>query len=122
MFSALELREIGGAGFTGLSLTVCAGEAVGLCGLADAGHFAAGEAVFGLSHHTGGITVAGCSVEARDPAQAMAAGVGFVPRDRRALGLAPELSSRENLFLDPVGPWHRPIRSRSPAPGWLPEL
>jgi ribose transport system ATP-binding protein len=110
--AALELREIGGAGFAGLSLTVCAGEAVGLCGLADAGHFAAGEAVFGLSDHTGSITVDGCSVEASEPARAMAAGVGFVPRDRRALGLAPELSSRENLFLNPAGPWFRPVRSR----------
>jgi ribose transport system ATP-binding protein len=108
--SAVELRRVSGPGFRQLSLAVAAGETLGVCGLADAGHFAVGETIFGLNEHEGEIAIDGRLVDLRDPAQAIDAGIGFVPRDRRTLGLALELTSRENVYLDPHGPWHRLIR------------
>jgi ribose transport system ATP-binding protein len=106
----LQANQLAGPGFADLTFTVGAGEAVGLCGLADAGHFAAGEAIFGLSGHTGTILIDGEEVAIGNPAQAMRARIGFVPRDRRAMGLALQMSARENLFLQPTKRWHQPIR------------
>jgi simple sugar transport system ATP-binding protein len=79
---------------------VAAGECVGLTGLAGSGKEEIGEAVAGLLRPTAGrITVANMVLPPGDVVAARRAGVGYVPRDRRARGIVPLLSVAENLTL-----------------------
>jgi ribose transport system ATP-binding protein len=45
------------------------------------------------------------------PREALAAGMAFVPPDRRGSGLAEPLAARENLYMRPAQPWWRPLRA-----------
>ena len=108
----LSLDGAAGAGFGPISLTVGAGEVVGVCGLADAGTFELGKSVFGLAPLTEGeMRIGGERVELRSPAQAIARGIAYVPGERRAAGLAETLSAQENIFMRPSGSWFVPARA-----------
>jgi ABC-type sugar transport system ATPase subunit len=73
---------------------------VGLAGLVGAGRSDLLGALFGLEPlMTGEIEVDGRRVRPSSPAEAMAAGLGFVPADRKALGLVLDMSVRENLLM-----------------------
>jgi len=109
----LRLTEVTSPGFGPVSLEVGAGEIVGLCGLADAGAFEVGRAVFGLSTVTEGeLWFAGRAAAPGSPAEATRRGIAYVPSDRRNAAIAETLSVRENLFLKPNGGWLRPLRVR----------
>jgi ribose transport system ATP-binding protein len=108
--AVLSCSELSGAGFHDVTLEIAAGEAVALCGLADSGHFAVGEALFTASYRSGSVTLDDRMMP-KTVAQAIRAGVSFLPRDRRSEGLAAELTARENIYLNPEARWYRPIRS-----------
>ncbi|HKD97681.1 MAG TPA: sugar ABC transporter ATP-binding protein, partial [Micromonosporaceae bacterium] len=83
-----------------LSLSVRAGEVVGLAGSAGSGVVAAGETVAGLRRpNAGRVRVDGTPVRAGRVPAALAAGIGFVPEDRYRQGLVPLRSVGENLTL-----------------------
>ncbi|EYD77391.1 Putative ribose/galactose/methyl galactoside import ATP-binding protein 3 [Rubellimicrobium mesophilum DSM 19309] len=83
-----------------VSLTVRAGEIVGLTGLVGAGRTEVAQALFGLAPRSAGsIRVRGVPVCPRSPAQARRAGLAYVPEDRKRDGIAPNLSVRENITL-----------------------
>jgi ABC-type sugar transport system ATPase subunit len=83
-----------------VSFTLHRGEILGLGGLVGAGRSETLEAVFGLRPHSGGeILLDGKAFAAKRPAQAVRAGIGFVPEDRRTQGIVPDFSVRENLLL-----------------------
>ena len=83
-----------------VSFTLHQGEILGLGGLVGAGRSETLEAVFGLRPHTGGeIRLNGKHFIAKRPAQAIRAGIGFVPEDRRGQSIVPDFSVRENLLL-----------------------
>lgn len=100
---ALRVDNVADLGFT-----VAAGECVGLTGLAGSGKEAVADVIAGLRRPAGGrIEVAGASLPLNDVAAARRAGVGYVPRDRRAHGIVPLLSVAENMTLtiaDRLGP------------------
>ncbi len=80
-----------------------AGEVVGLVGLRGAGHESVGRALFGLVPIAGGrILLDGCPIAPRNPREAIAAGINLVCADRATEALAPMLSIKENMFLNPV--------------------
>jgi ABC-type sugar transport system ATPase subunit len=80
------------------------GEIVGLYGVVGCGHEEIGRALVGLHPVTGGtITLAGESYSARGPADALAAGVGFLSSDRKHEGILPNRPIRENLMLSNLG-------------------
>jgi ribose transport system ATP-binding protein len=82
------------------SLTVCAGEIVGLAGLLGAGRTELARAVFGADPVAGGsIVVDGRPVAFRAPADAIHAGIGYCSEDRKIEGIVPDMSVRENLTL-----------------------
>jgi ribose transport system ATP-binding protein len=82
---------------------VHAGEVVGLVGLRGAGHELVGRALFGLAPPTGGrIMLDGVPVAPRSPRQAMAAGIDLVWGDRTAGSIVPNLSVRENFYINPT--------------------
>lgn len=82
------------------SFEIAAGECVGIAGLAGSGKEAIGHAVAGLIRPQGGrISIAGKQLPPGGAAAALRAGVGYVPRDRRAQGIVPLLSVAENMTM-----------------------
>jgi len=97
----------------GVSITVCAGEIVGVAGVSGNGQRELGEAIAGLrAPSRGGVRVGGAPVRGGDPRAALQAGIAFVPEDRLATGAAPGLSIASNLIL-------RGYRSKSLSRGPL---
>jgi len=87
-----------------VSFKVRRGEILGLGGLVGAGRSETAEAIFGLRPRGGGtMRLDGRPVNFRRPAEAVRAGVGFVPEDRRVQNIVPDLSVRENLLLAHLG-------------------
>ena len=79
------------------------GEIVGLVGLRGAGQESIGRALFGVSPMTGGrVLLDGRHVALSSPREAMARGINLVCADRVGKSIMPNLSVRENLFLNPV--------------------
>jgi ribose transport system ATP-binding protein/rhamnose transport system ATP-binding protein len=80
------------------------GEILGVAGLVGAGRSETLETIFGLRHAVSGeIELNGKPFRARSPRDAIRAGIGFVPEDRRRQGIVPDFSVRENLMLAHLG-------------------
>ena len=76
------------------------GEAVGLAGLLGAGRTESAKLVFGaMRADTGAIRIDGEIVDRPSPRASLVKGVAFCPEDRKAEGIFPELSIRENIIL-----------------------
>jgi len=87
-----------------VSFTVHAGEILGLAGLVGAGRSETLETIFGLRRaKSGTVELAGERFAARTPREAIRAGIGLVPEDRRGQGIVPDFSVRENLLLAHLG-------------------
>ncbi|HEX3514543.1 MAG TPA: sugar ABC transporter ATP-binding protein [Trebonia sp.] len=86
--------------FTDISLTVRSGEIVALAGLVGSGRSEVARAVFGIDRYdAGNITIKGRKLKKASPTTAMAAGIGFVPEDRRQQGLVMDMSVQQNVAL-----------------------
>ena len=85
--------------FVDLSLTLRAGEVLGLAGLVGAGRSELAQALFGLRRATGRIRIAGRDATIRRPADAIKSGLGLVPEDRKREGIVPGASWVHNLSL-----------------------
>ena len=86
--------------FSGIDVSVRAGEIVGLAGLVGAGRSETVQAIFGLDPAaTGEVSVDGRTIAPRSIDAALAAGVGLVPEDRKRQGLVLGLNCRENTSL-----------------------
>ncbi|MBP1807240.1 sugar ABC transporter ATP-binding protein [Rubellimicrobium aerolatum] len=83
-----------------LDLTVRAGEIVGLAGLLGSGRTEAARAIFGLDRVTGGtLEIGGRAARIGSAREAIDAGLAYLSEDRKAEGIVPDLSVRENLTL-----------------------
>ena len=83
-----------------LDLSLRRGEIVGLGGLLGSGRTEAARALFGVDALSAGtISMLGREGAPRSPAAAIAAGIGYLSEDRKAEGIVPEMSVRENLTL-----------------------
>jgi ABC-type sugar transport system ATPase subunit len=86
--------------FEGVSLSVRAGEIVGLAGLVGAGRSEVARALFGLDRAAkGSVRVDGRPLRLRSVREAMRAGLALVPEDRKRQGLVLALSGRFNFSL-----------------------
>src|SRR5271165_5025459 len=95
----LQSIEMGGVG--PVHSAIHAGEVVGLVGLRGAGQETVGRALFGLVPLTGGsIVLDGQAAALGSPRQAMAKGINLVCADRVGESVMPNLTVRENLFLN----------------------
>ncbi|HBY64501.1 MAG TPA: D-xylose ABC transporter ATP-binding protein [Solibacterales bacterium] len=87
-----------------ISLTVRAGEIVGLAGLIGAGRTELCRALFGLDRiDSGRVLVDGRPVRLRSPREAVRAGFALIPEDRQRTGLATGLPLGQNLTLASLG-------------------
>ncbi len=83
-----------------VSFTLRAGEILGLGGLVGAGRSETVEAIFGIRTRTGGtLALSGRPFDPKRPADAIRAGLGLVPEDRRTQSIVPDFTVRENLLL-----------------------
>jgi len=87
-----------------ISLSVRAGEIVGLAGLVGAGRTELCRAIFGLDRiDSGRIIVQGDAARIRHPRDAVRAGLALVPEDRQRAGLARALPIGHNITLANLG-------------------
>ncbi len=98
----LEVRQISdGHKVQPTDLVLRAGEIVGLAGLVGAGRTELSRLIFGADPKTSGeVFLNGQKVEIRSPGDAIAAGIGYVPEDRKDQGLFLEMSSGKNITLN----------------------
>ena len=90
--------------FTDVSLQVRAGEIVALAGLVGSGRSEVARAVFGVDRYDAGrVVVRDRELRRASPTAAMAAGIGFVPEDRRQQGLVMDMSVQQNVALASLG-------------------
>ena len=83
-----------------VSVTVWPGEVVGLGGLLGSGRSETAKAIVGaLPLDAGEVVVAGRPLRPRTTTAAVRAGVSLLPEDRKAEGIVPTLSVRENIAL-----------------------
>ncbi|MFI6044605.1 sugar ABC transporter ATP-binding protein [Nocardia sp. NPDC051321] len=84
----------------GVSVSARAGEIVGLAGLLGSGRSETARAIFGaLPLDRGSVVIGGKSVRSGSTPASIAAGIAMLAEDRRADGIIPELSVRENIVL-----------------------
>lgn len=98
----LSLRDVDCAdsGVAGISFDLRAGEILGLAGLVGAGRTELARILFGLTPATAGtITLAGHVIRPLSPPEAVAAGIAYVPEDRRRHGIMLDLPIAQNVTM-----------------------
>jgi len=89
-----------GRALQGASVDVRAGEIVGLAGLLGSGRTETARAIFAADPiDAGAVRFAGQPARFHSPTDAIRAGIGFCSEDRKAEGIIPQMSVRENLTL-----------------------
>ncbi|MGI9557924.1 MAG: sugar ABC transporter ATP-binding protein, partial [Solirubrobacterales bacterium] len=106
--SGLKLRP----GAQDLDLSIRKGESFGLTGLLGSGAAELVGMIGGAKPLEGDVEIRGNATRIRSPRDAAAAGVGFIPEDRKATGLVPEQSVAINISL-------ASLKTVSRALGWL---
>jgi len=97
----LEARNlVSGVRLSDVSVSIRPGEVVGLAGLLGSGRTETARAIVGALPLDGGtVLVGGKALKSGDVGAAMRAGVNMLAEDRKAEGIIPNLSVRENIVL-----------------------
>lgn len=89
-----------GQGFRDISFQIHKGEIFGMAGLQGAGRTALARTIFGdLRAESGNMRKSGIKYRPAEPADAMRAGIAYIPEDRKALGLFIENTIEENISV-----------------------
>ena len=98
--SILEVENLTGQGFSGVTFTANKGEILGITGLMGAGKTEVLQAIYGgTSGHTGIIRINGKEVSIKSPRDANKNGIGLLPESRREQGLILVLNNIFNISL-----------------------
>ena len=93
-----------------VSLKLYKGEILGIFGLVGAGRTELSRFIFGIDDKKDGkILVKGRDAQIRCPLDAIKAGIGLVPEDRKDLGLILGMSVKDNMLLPKLGTFASPI-------------
>jgi ribose transport system ATP-binding protein len=105
----LEVRDLSLAGvFTGVDLTVRAGEIVGLAGLVGAGRSEIVETLYGARRATTGtVSVDGKRLRRGSVASSVRAGMGLCPEERKSQGLLLDEAVFKNITVSSMGRFAR---------------
>lgn len=104
----LEVRGLTSESFTDVDLQVRRGEVVGVAGLVGAGKTELLRAIFGdLKVRAGEVWIRGKRVRVNTPRAAIAQGLGFIPDERKRLGLNSALDVRKNTTLASMAKYRR---------------
>lgn len=91
-----------------VSFELKAGEITAMAGLVGAGRTELAQALFGIDRVLGGsIEVEGRPVTVRNPRDAIAAGIAYVPENRREHGAIVEMTIRDNVVMAGLNRYHR---------------
>ena len=96
----MEVEHINSRKLNDISFNIKSGEILGLVGLVGAGRSEIVRAIFGadkVKGHT--IKIEGKTVNMRKPADAIKAGIAFVPEDRKQEGLVLPFSVEQNISM-----------------------
>ena len=98
---ALEVRDLNcGPLVRNVSFALRRGEILGFAGLMGAGRTEVARAVFGADRaQSGEVVVQGRKVSIRTPAQAVAAGIGYLSEDPKRFGLAVGMDVASNIVM-----------------------
>lgn len=87
-------------GIEPFDFTIGKGEVNGFTGLLGSGRSECVRAIFGADRITGGtVKMNGKLVKINQPIDAMKAGIGYIPEDRKGDGIIGDLSVRDNIIL-----------------------
>jgi rhamnose transport system ATP-binding protein len=104
--TAFEVRQVScrSLGVKNASFTIRRGEILGLAGLVGSGRTQLAEALFGLAPlDSGEVLLNGKPLSVNSPADAVKAGLAYVPEDRRRHGVILNLSIAVNCTLASLG-------------------
>lgn len=124
----LETSRVRGATVEDVSLTVSAGEIVGVAGITGSGRESLLSLIFGGTPRAAGdVRVDGRSLPAGRPNRAVRDGLGYLPPDRKTQGGVLGLSVSENLTLVDLHQFSSPFRinrrrERAEVLGWTERL
>jgi len=108
------VRDAGGIGLDGISLSVRAGEVLGVAGVTGSGQELLTEIVSGMRFpRSGRVLLSGRDVTRLSPAERSRLGLSHVPADRRRYGLVERFTVQSNLCL------RRYRESRLSPHGWV---
>jgi ribose transport system ATP-binding protein len=98
---ALQVENLNrGLDIRDVSFTLHKGEILGLAGLMGAGRTEVARAIFGADPMDSGVVkIDGQAVTITSPADAVAAGIGYLSEDRKHFGLATGMTVRENIVM-----------------------
>ena len=95
-----EARNLSSTEARPFDFSIRRGEVNGFTGLLGSGRSESVRAIFGADRVTGGqVRVKGQEVKISKPHDAMKAGIGYLPEDRKRDGIIADLSVRENIIL-----------------------
>jgi ABC-type sugar transport system ATPase subunit len=98
---ALRVRNLNVPGrVRDVDVEVWPGEIVGLAGLVGAGRSEMLEAIFGaVPRSSGTVEVSGAAIRKAEPRASIAAGLGYLPPDRKSQGLVLSMTVQQNLTM-----------------------
>jgi ribose transport system ATP-binding protein len=99
-----------------ISFSLKRGEVLGLVGLRGAGHELISRTLIGAERHSAGtVAIKGAPIDNSSIHKAVKSGLGFVAADRIAESIAPGLSIRENMYINPMASGARLFSWRHPS-------
>jgi ABC-type sugar transport system ATPase subunit len=98
---ALEVKRLTHAdvGLRDISFHVRRGEILGFAGLVGSGRTELARTLFGLTPPSADIFIDGTATRIDDPSDAIAAGIGYLPEDRRQHGVVLEMPIAQNITM-----------------------
>jgi ABC-type sugar transport system ATPase subunit len=95
----LNINRLSGGRFSDVSFQLHRGEILGLAGLVGAGRTEIARAIFGIDPvFAGTIQLNGQLVQIHHPADAVRLGLGYLPEERKSLGVFADQSITENVI------------------------
>ncbi|MEJ7769090.1 MAG: sugar ABC transporter ATP-binding protein, partial [Chitinophagaceae bacterium] len=100
----LRVAGLSGRGFANIHFTVHAGEILGLAGLIGAGRTEIAQTIFDyLPRLSGTVFLAGEEINPKHPKDAIEAGIGYVPEERKSGGLFLNKTVADNILVANLG-------------------